>query len=298
MLKRELRSVLVIYKKSDVQIYVKEHQDPYISQLLERDDASIHKMIKSHQENEEAFAHLRALLKRRKIRSRWVYRARSRNIEGFDLVLAVGGDGTLLEAARKIHDQTPLLGINSSPSSSVGYLTATDAQGIEETLEAYLAGTLHENALARIQAEIEGQPILPYALNDILFSHTIPAATSRYEMTLSSGEQEQHRSSGLWIATATGSTAAIHSAGGAIMEHHDQRLQYRVRELYKLPHPVPPRLEYGYIAQDEALTLTSRMRRAVLYFDGPWVRRPIHYNQRVRFRRAAQPLLLYGNLRK
>ncbi|MCB9639680.1 MAG: NAD(+)/NADH kinase [Myxococcales bacterium] len=296
-MERAIRNVLVIFKKSDYQIYIKEHGDPHITALLEQEEASVQKMLRSHQENEAAFEHVRSVLKDKGIRSRWVYRASPQTVEGFDLVVAIGGDGTLLEAARKMYGSVPLLGVNSSPSSSVGHLLATDAAGFEETLEQLEKGTLPQHALSRIEVLVDGEPIRPWALNDVLFSHQIPAATTRYQAELGS-YCELQRSSGVWISTATGSTAAIRSAGGERMESEDARLQFLVREMYPLPWEPSPKLGRGFVEPDESLILVPRMRKAILFFDGPWVRHSVHYGQRLAFRRASEPLLLYGFLQQ
>jgi len=289
---RTIQNVLVIYKKSDFQIYVKEHGDPHISALLEQQDPAALKMLRSHQENEAAFEQVRAALKDRDIRSRWVYRANPQTVDDFDLVVAIGGDGTLLEAARKMYGSVPLLGVNSSPSSSVGHLMATDAPGFEQALERIQSGSLALLGLTRIEVLVDGEPLRPLALNDILFAHPIPAATSRYEMVM--GERcEVQRSSGVWIATATGSTAAILSAGGERMPLSDTQLQYRVREIYPLPWEPPPELIHGFITAEQTLGITSRTRKSTLFLDGPWVSHQVSFGQRLTFRRAAEPLWLY-----
>lgn len=291
-MERTIQNVLVIYKKSDYQIYVKEHGDPHLSALLEQQDATALKMLRSHQENEAAFEQIRTVLKDRDIRSRWAYRASPQTVDDFDLVVAIGGDGTLLEAARKMYGNVPLLGVNSSPSSSVGHLLATDATGFAHALERVEAGALPLLELTRIEVLVDGEPLRPLALNDILFAHPIPAATSRYEMAL--GEHcEVHRSSGVWIATATGSTAAIHSAGGEIMPVTDTRLQFRVREIYPLPWEATPELAHGFVDPEQTLGITSRTRKATLFLDGPWVRHSVSFGQRITFRRAAESLRLY-----
>jgi NAD+ kinase len=83
--------------------------------------------------------------------------------------------------------------------------------------------------IARAAGSLES--IQTPALNDFLFAAASPAATTRYRVGFQ-GRIESHRSSGIWIATATGSTAAISAAGGVPMDASDQHLQFLVRELY------------------------------------------------------------------
>ena len=225
-LKRDIRSVLVIYKKSDYHLYIEEKGDPCLSKWASEQKQNIDEFFRNHQENLAALEKVRQVLAKHEIHSDWFYRESFDSLIDYDMVLSVGGDGTLLEAARKITDQTPLLGVNSSPSSSVGYLCGTNAEHFEETFSDFLRGELPENHLSRIEAICNGKLLAPPALNDVLYADESPAATSKYLIT-SDGFQEQHRSSGLWVSTATGSTAAIRSAGGVVMPF--ELIKYSIR---------------------------------------------------------------------
>src|SRR5205085_3194359 len=103
-----------------------------------------------------------------------------------------------------------LLGVNSAPKSSVGYLSIARRSNVVRTLAQIARGTLLPQQVTRIEAEVAGHR-LPPALNDFLLAHQQPAATSRYRLRLGP-RAEDHRSSGLWVATPAGSTAGIHSA--------------------------------------------------------------------------------------
>ena len=87
--------------------------------------------------------------------------------------------------------------------------------------------TLHPTPVTRLAIDLEGRRLQP-ALNDVLVAHVQPAATSRYRLTLGR-RSEEHRSSGLWVATAAGSTAGIRSAGGRPMPLTSRRIQFRAR---------------------------------------------------------------------
>ncbi len=154
----------------------------------------------------------------------------------FDLVIALGGDGTLITSSYYINDSTPIIGIRSS-SASVGFLCAGDHADIPGIIEAYQANQLRYTDRHRFYAHvhkhdgtIETSSIA--ALNDFLFAAESPAATTRYKITFL-GRVETHKSSGVWIATATGSTAAIGAAGGTFMGAADRHFQFLVRELYQ-----------------------------------------------------------------
>ncbi|MES1210744.1 MAG: NAD(+)/NADH kinase, partial [Acidobacteriota bacterium] len=109
------------------------------------------------------------------------------------LVITAGGDGTLLSASQWVSGAA-VLGINSAPSSSVGYLSVARRATIARTLARIDRGTLVPQAVTRLEVEIGGK-ILPPALNDVLIAHDRPAATSRYRLFFGR-KSERHRSSG------------------------------------------------------------------------------------------------------
>ncbi|PKQ17899.1 MAG: NAD(+) kinase [Actinobacteria bacterium HGW-Actinobacteria-8] len=206
-----------------------------------------------------------------------------------DLVVSVGGDGTFLHVARALGDQ-PLLGVNSSPSTSLGHYCAATAESFSRQLAAALAGTLRESELVRIAVTVDGRALPFTALNDALFANVSPAGSTRYALRLGE-EAELQLSSGVWIATASGSTAAISSAGGDVMAATDRRLQYLVRE------PCPdrvggPRMLGGY--RDGAIELVSRSDRNALFLDGdvaPW---PVPLGAVARLTPAPSALRVFG----
>src|SRR5690606_40113643 len=95
------------------------------------------------------------------------------------LVVTVGGDGTLLAASHSVHD-VPILGVNSAPRYSVGVFCAARAQGIRKTLADALEGRLPETRFSRMAVSVNGQVRSERVLNEALFCHAVPAATSNY----------------------------------------------------------------------------------------------------------------------
>src|SRR4029453_1431301 len=131
---------------------------------------------------------------------------------GLDLVVTVGGDGTLLSASHYV-DDVPILAINSAPSHSVGFFCGARSGEAKSAITAAMRGTLRRTVLTRMKVTLNGEVVAGRVLNDTLFCHASPAATSRYILEL--GETfEQQKSSGMWIGPAAGSTAAQRSAGG------------------------------------------------------------------------------------
>lgn len=213
-----------------------------------------------------------------------------RALAGARLVISVGGDGTLLAASHWVTGAL-LLGVNSAPRSSVGYLTLTRRVRLARDLARIATGALQPQAVARVEVELEGKR-LPPALNDVLIAHEQPAATSRYRVHLGR-RAEDHRSSGLWVSTAAGSTAGIRSAGGRPMKLTERRLQFRARELYRARGDAA--LESGFVEEGRELAVESAMEAGWLFTDGARMAVRFPFGARATFRVAAQPLLLFAD---
>jgi len=208
------------------------------------------------------------------------------------LVITIGGDGTLLTAAHSIQDGMALA-VNSAPGDSVGHFCFTDRRGFEVLLLAVETGRLRPLSLSRLEATLDGRVLPELATNDVLIAHDHPAATSRYRLRVGSREEE-HRSSGLWIATAAGSTAGIRSSGGQPMPLGSRRLQYRVRELYREP-ARRYRLEAGFVAPGHPLVVDSKMEAGFIFIDGARTAYRFPFGARLEVRISERPLRLFAD---
>lgn len=133
------------------------------------------------------------------------------------LIVAVGGDGTMLHAARiAAPARVPLLGVNHG---RLGFLADIGPQEMQGRLDEVLAGRYIEERRAMIQATIEGQgPSAAYdALNDVALQKWQTARMLDFETFIDGEYVNSHFGDGLIIATATGSTAYALSCGGPIM---------------------------------------------------------------------------------
>ena len=212
----------------------------------------------------------------------------------FRACISFGGDGTLLAASHKLPAHIPLIGFRSS-EESVGYLCSA-----HPGQEAQLVAALKNDAVAtikvaRLQAYVTYQdgrePLLTTpVLNDILYANESPAETTRY--TLQFGDRrEVHRSSGIWIATAIGSSAAIRAAGGVDLPVTDGQAQFRVRELYREPGSRHELEGACFFPGQDELLIESACRAAILALDGQHGQISLAYGDRVQFR-AGPPLIL------
>lgn len=184
-----------------------------------------------------------------------------------DLVISVGGDGTVLAASHQTLE-VPLVGINSDPERSVGYFCATDSAGALGVLTAFQTGELSAYELHRLRIEVDGKIAGVPVLNEVLVVNENPAATSRYAV-IAGTRVEHHRSSGIWISTPAGSTAGIRSAGGAVLPLEVPLLQYLVREPV-VSSMVHYELQRGVRELNEGITVVSEMREGYAYIDGPY----------------------------
>jgi NAD+ kinase len=133
-----------------------------------------------------------------------------------DLLITIGGDGTLLRGARiAAPHEIPLLGINTG---RLGFLTEIDAgNGAFERLADVLeAGSYVIEERSALEAQLNGQTGL-FALNDVVVRKGNASRMVPFGLTLD-GEGVAHiPSDGIVIATPTGSTAYFLSAGGPII---------------------------------------------------------------------------------
>jgi len=210
---------------------------------------------------------------------------------GSDLVITVGGDGTLLAASHSVRD-VPILGINSAPGYSVGFFCAATRHDLMPMIHAALAGKLRAAVLARMAVYINDQLRSERVLNEALFCHSEPAATSDYILRVG-GRREEQKSSGVWIGPAAGSTAAIHSAGGKVLPLSSRKLQFVVREPY-LGGDRSYALLSRVVPEQSRVTIVSKMQSARVFLDGPYRALSVRLGDRLRFETSRQPLLVLG----
>ena len=135
-----------------------------------------------------------------------------------DLLIILGGDGTLLSMARAVGDLgVPLLGVNLG---GLGFLTATTLDEMLPALEAYFAGcmAIEERMLLAARIVRNNQPLGEYAaLNDIVITKSAMSRIIDLSVSVDGRHATAYRADGLIISTPTGSTAYSLSAGGPIL---------------------------------------------------------------------------------
>ena len=137
---------------------------------------------------------------------------------GCDVVVVLGGDGTMLGIARQIarHD-TPLIGINQG---RLGFITDVAYGSFADTLGAMLEGQYDEEQRSLLEGDLkrDGETIFEsVALNDIIVSRGATAGMVELRIEIDGEFVANLRADGLIVASSTGSTAYALSAGGPIL---------------------------------------------------------------------------------
>jgi len=283
--------VLIVTKTTNYELHGAVVEAKVASGRVSQD--ALTRLKTAHAEHYETMARLRGALQKAGISAREVSRDEElhRGVV-YDCVITVGGDGTLLAASHDMDKGGTIFGVRSS-LSSVGYLCCAGPGDIDLLVKALVNGDYEVTVVERLVAEIlradtgevfTTKPIL----NDFLYTNANPAATTRYRLTYKDTSEVQ-RSSGLWIATGTGSTAAIYAAGGDRRRITDHDYQFKVRELYRLgaQPPFSPSLDRGFFDPDrDQFEIENRCQSATLAMDGQHGGVELAYGDTVRFKRA------------
>lgn len=262
----KLARVLVVFKKSTLQLQAHDFKEKRFLKLLEEGHASVSKVNAAHEQHMETLNQLEGELKRRNIEYKMVVRADLDESEAnYDLVFSVGGDGTFLDASHSLR-HTPILGINSALSSSFGHFCIANINNLRETLDSLEVGKLKPEKLLRLELTLNGTVLPELVLNEVLIAHSNPAGTSRYLIEIAE-HTEEHRSSGMWIGPPPGSTGALKSAGGVIKQITAQEFQYVIREPWERPGQVF-KFKKGELKRSQKMRIVSQMRTGAIYIDG------------------------------
>jgi NAD+ kinase len=140
-------------------------------------------------------------------------------IQDADLVIAIGGDGTMLYASRLVRDSgTPILGVNRG---RLGFLADVTPEHMLDSVSHVLKGEYSTDSRLLLEARLiraSGAEQLAFALNDVVLQRRETGRMVDFETRVNGRYVNTHSGDGLIVATPTGSTAYSLSCGGPIME--------------------------------------------------------------------------------
>ena len=215
-------------------------------------------------------------------------------VPGTELILSIGGDGTILHSARiAVSLSVPILGINLG---RLGFITEIDADEILPQLPGLLKGRGWVEERAMLQAQIADRTF--HALNDVVL-HSVAVRLVNIEAKIDGTVLTTYRADGVIVATATGSTSYSLASGGPIL--HPQS-----KEIVLQPISCHLGLSHALILPPQS-TVDLRIARAekvMLSIDGQ-VELPLSGGENVRvklsphiarFLRIHKPIYFYSSL--
>ena len=235
--------------------------------------------------------------------SAWEGEEARAQIDDSDLILSIGGDGTILRAAQAvIPRQTPITGINLG---KLGFMAELSADEAVDKLPRLLAGEGWIDERTILEAELsptdQGHepPRIFYALNDVVVARGAIARLLNIEASINGEPLTTYKADGVIVATATGSTGYSLAAGGPIL--HPQAKEFLLL-------PIVPHLSSAYtmVLPSTAVVklVVSAAHEATLSIDGH-INLPLssgaivtvrHNSNRVRFLRIHPETSFYSSL--
>jgi len=228
--------------------------------------------------------------------SAWEEEKVKTQVEGTELILSVGGDGTILRAARAVVPRAiPIVGINLG---KLGFMTELSADEAQEKIPAFLAGEGWIDERAMLQAELEGKAPF-HALNDVVVGRGAISRVVWVDVTIDGAPLTTYKADGVIVATATGSTGYSLAAAGPILYPSSKDILLNPvspHPIYANPTLVPPtatvelKVHTDYQAMlsiDGQIDIELKSGDAILVRLSPHV---------TRFLRAQPPTFFYSSL--
>lgn len=211
--------------------------------------------------------------------SDWDDAAVAERIAGTELLVCLGGDGTVLHAARVIvPNHVPILGVNMG---RLGFLTEVRPGELMDRLTDVFDGRCRIEERAMLQAQVPSWGATHHALNDVVVGRASIGRPLYVEVSVDGVRLAVHRCDAVIAATATGSTAYSLSAGGPILHPESREL---------LLTPVAPHLGSArplVLPPDAVIDLTvTADKEAVVSVDGQ-IDRPLASGDSVSVCRSA-----------
>ena len=149
--------VAVVMKRTTYRKLIVEEHDALVARLLRRRDPTAVGLKLSHEAHERTVDRVDEVLA--ELGCEVVFRAGPKAVipKKVDLVVTVGGDGTLLAASHHVGAHVPILGVNSAPDHSVGFFCGASSHNVRDSIAKALAGKLDKTHLTRMRVELNGR---------------------------------------------------------------------------------------------------------------------------------------------
>ena len=250
-----LEKVLIAYKKSISEIYGNS-PDKEVQKFIQSSSVDVKDMRRSHESQKRTLEEVIKQVNIQRINHDVIYRADITDVSDYSLIVTVGGDGTFLDVSHYVID-IPMLGVNSDPSNSTGYYSYSNYNMIGEHLDTlYL---LPVTRLNRLQLSLNNHKIKELVLNDVLITHSNPAANTRIKVYDGELVEKYRKCSGLLMCTANGSTAFMYEEGGPLMDLSSNKILYHIRS---------NKQQRDVFTEVDELKIESLTRQGRLYIDG------------------------------
>lgn len=279
-----VRKVLLSTKKTALE-YFKEHTD-FLEDAVPRKE--LNEIRARHESHYESLDRIRKVLSDRGIQFSRSYMPYSEyeDFRGKDLIVSVGGDGTVLNSSQYVMDATPVLTVRSDRKSA-GVLCEIEAREFGEALDRITRDDFEIQGWTRVEGRFGSRRL--FALNEVFVGARHSPSMARYEVT-HGGRTEAQMSSGIVVTTGTGSTgwyANIPGSDGRF-PRTSKDLKFIVRE-HNLAGGYS--ITKGTVAKGEVLKVRSKMNvDGCISFDGDYGKRMFEFRRGELLRLRAAPL--------
>jgi NAD kinase len=204
------KSFLLVEKYTDYEYFLQQKPDATTEQLQF--------LLKDHQQHQKTKGLLIDFLKSQEVQFKLI---RANQIEtvsykDYTSIISLGGDGTFLKAAKKINKQE-ILGVNTVPKKSVGYLAKATSKNFQEVILKMISGNCQVDLWDRIGVILNGKKLDFCAINEIFVGVSAIYKTSHLSVQTDSGTSK-FSGNGLIVSTFQGSSGFYQSSGGAYFE--------------------------------------------------------------------------------
>ena len=264
-----MKNVLVVYKKSAYDLGMNS-KDKKTQTYLKNNKKRYDEIKISWKNHKKSFDSVIETLNKNNISTTIVYRAdlTTNDFKNKDYIITIGGDGTLIEVAHKSGGSIPILGINSNPSSSVGFYCIANKDTFPEILQSI--ENMKITRFPTLRVSLDDKLLKEPVLNEVYLEHRKGPGRLFYDISINHKKKERWSSDALLIGASGGSTAWIYNLGGDVMDIDDKKMQYQ---------EVGKRIsKHGYA---DHISIISHTRKGRLYLDGEHIKHNFTFGSKI-----------------